>query len=86
MTETTEGQHEAARIATTSNALDLGALSLIAVVGSPDARRAILRHRSGRTETVTTGDDAAGGTVTEIQSNSLTLVLDGKPLHLSLPA
>ncbi|QDC09444.1 hypothetical protein FHY55_09380 [Oceanicola sp. D3] len=85
MTEPTEGQQEAARIATTRNALDLGALSLIAIIGKPNARRAILRHRSGRVETVALGTQAAGGTVTGIGSRSLTLKLDGKPLRLSLP-
>lgn len=86
MTQPTEGQQEAARIATTPDALDMGALALIAVVGSPEARRAILRHRSGRTETVRLGSSAAGGTVTGIGSRSLTLRLDGtKPLRLTLP-
>ncbi len=85
MTQPTAGQKDAARLATTPNALNLRALSLIAVTGSPNARRAILRHRSGRTETVTEGSSAAGGTVTGIDSNSLTLKLDGKPLRLTLP-
>ncbi len=86
MTQLTQGQQEAGRIATTRNALDLSALALIAVAGSPDNRRAILRHRNGRTETVKLGSQAAGGTVTEIEADSVTLRLDGKPLHLSLPA
>ncbi|SIN95795.1 hypothetical protein [Vannielia litorea] len=86
MTQSSSGQTKAARIATTSNALDLSALSLIAVTGKPDARRAILRHRNGRTETVRPGTSAAGGTVTAIDAGSVTLSMDGKPLRLALPA
>ena len=86
MAQMTEGQQKAARIATTQDALDLSAMSLIAVTGIPGAHRAILRHRSGRIETVTLGARTASGTVTEIDKNSLTLRRRGKPLQLALPA
>ncbi|MCO6382441.1 MAG: hypothetical protein JXQ91_01270 [Vannielia sp.] len=79
------GAAKAARIATTPDALDLTALALIGVVGSPTARRALLRHRNGRIESVTTGDRAAGGTVLEIGADHVTLALKGRPVTLALP-
>lgn len=79
------GQAEAARIATQANALKAHGLTLIAVVGRPDARRAILRYSNGRTKTVETGTRIGGGTVARIDVDKLILARDGKALVLAIP-
>ena len=81
----TADQKKTANTATQPGALDLGTLALIAVTGAPGARRALVRHRNGRIETLRPGDKLGGGAVTEITADSLHYERRGKRLALSMP-
>jgi len=81
----TDAQIKAGEIATETAALTLTATTVIAIVGSPTDRRALLRLPNGRIVPVTPGARTALGTVRSLTETSLTLVNGEDRLTLSLP-
>lgn len=71
----TETNPITAEMATRKGALPLNKRSLIGIVGSTDARRALIRHAGGKIETVTVGDTLAPGTITAISEDAV--MIDG---------
>ena len=67
-----------AKQATIANAIDLGDLSLIGIVGSSSRPRALVRTQKGKILTVTVGDKLDGGKVSGIGDGQLTYVKGGK--------
>lgn len=67
-----------AKNATIANAIDLGEMSLIGIVGSASRQRALVRTSKGRILTVTVGDKLDGGKVSGIGDGQLTYVKNGK--------
>ncbi|MCT8328049.1 hypothetical protein [Albidovulum sediminis] len=67
-----------AKNATIANAIDLGELSLIGIVGSASRQRALVRTSKGRILTVSVGDKLDGGKVSGIGDGQLTYVKNGK--------
>jgi len=71
----TETNPITADLATARGALPLNKRTLIGIVGTPDARRALIRHASGEIETLTVGDAIAPGTITAISDDAV--MIDG---------
>ncbi|MGR3571533.1 hypothetical protein [Brevirhabdus sp.] len=74
-----------ARQATTTNAIQLGQVSLIGVYGSPSKRRALVRLPSGRFVKVEVGDKLDGARVSGIGADSLRLKKGSRDMVLRMP-
>lgn len=74
-----------ARLATDSDALDLGGLTLIGLFGPVDDLSALVREPSGRFRRVKHGQKLAAGRVVGIDSDGLMLEKSGRTWRLDLP-
>lgn len=73
-TEMTEDTNDiTAKLATERGALPLRQLQLLGIVGTPDARRALLRTAGGQTRLVVVGDHIRQGTVVAIGADRMVL-------------
>lgn len=74
-----------ADLATTPQALDEGALSLIGLTGGAKGYRALLRLPGGRIKRVTPGDRIAWGQVVAIDETGLLFQRNGETRRITLP-
>ena len=72
--------------ATDRGVLPLRSLQLIGVVGTDDARRALLRTASGRIQTVQVGDTLRQGQVVAIDVDAVILSTGGETRRLTIPS
>jgi hypothetical protein len=76
----------AARLATRPGALDLDRLTVIGVVGTPGAMRALVREPRGRVRTVSAGDRLRPGKVLRVEPGGLVIETRQGPALLPLAA
>lgn len=72
--------------ATKRGVLPLRSLQLIGVVGTDDARRALLRTAGGRIQTVQVGDTLRQGQVIAIDVDAVILSTGGETRRLTIPS
>ncbi len=75
-----------AKQATYANAIDLGKVNLIGIMGSSSDRRALIRTSNGRYVRVKVGDRFDGGRVASIGNGQLTYVKGGRTIVLKMLA
>ena len=80
------GAAYAARLATVPDGVKLDELALIGTFGTDDARRAMVRHASGRIETVKPGERVAGSKVVGISSDKIVLKSGSRTRELAMPS
>lgn len=81
----TETNATVAQAATETDAIDLGGTLLLGVITTPEGARALLRHRSGKVETVAPGDKTRLGKVLAIDEGQLHLSAGKREVVLKLP-
>lgn len=64
---------------------NLGRIALLGTFGSANAPSALIRLPRGNTQTVSIGDDVAGGTVEAIETDRLVLTRMGTAQILRMP-
>lgn len=74
-----------AREATVNRAINLRQINLIGVMGTPQARRALVRLSNGRVVTVRVGEQLDSGQVTAISDTELRYTRRGRDVVLRLP-
>ena len=72
--------------ATQKGALQRGSLTLIGIMGSADAMRALIMLPSGKVVTAHEGETSSVGTVVGIDDTRVVLVRGGKELTLEMPS
>ncbi|WP_127112396.1 hypothetical protein [Shimia sediminis] len=72
--------------ATQKGALQRGTLTLIGIMGSSDAMRALIMLPSGKVVTAHEGETSSVGTVVGIDEARVILLRGGKELTLEMPA
>lgn len=75
-----------ASAATRKNGLPLDEMALIGVFGKETARRALIRHASGRIETVRPGERLGGRTVVSIGLDGIVLKSGSRVQRLEMPS
>ncbi len=76
----------AGKLATVDNELALNKLALIGTFGTETNRRALVRHSTGRVETVKMGERVAGSRVVAISQDTLFLKSGSKTRKLEMPS
>ncbi|WP_420013741.1 hypothetical protein [Tateyamaria sp.] len=74
-----------ADLATIRSALRLNKLALIGIVGTPDERRALIRHAGGDIETLSVGGTLGRGTITAISEDAVMINGTRGPTRLMIP-
>jgi hypothetical protein len=74
-----------ANLATEPSTLKLHKPSLIGIVGTPETRRALVRHANGQIETVTVGDALPPGTIVAISETAVMIQTRSGTITLTMP-
>ena len=83
---TAKSEQSVTKAATVKNILNLHNINLIGVSGKKRSLNALVRLKNGRVLRLKIGDRLNGGSVTNIQANTLTYAKSGRSIILLMPS